>query len=1183
MKLSTRLTIAMVALVLITALAMGSLIYHNVAAVAMPRVLERIDVHAQFLALGLESSHRGARNFVEGFRSAAAMEGMMRARAAGGVDPEDGVTEAVWRNRMASRYLADLSARPDYLQIRLIGAEGRELVRVDRSGPGGAPRIVPPAELQDKGHTNYFKQTIGLAVGQAYVSPVGYNREHEVIESPPVPVVRIAESWHMADGRPFGIMLVTIDLRATFDRIRSSPLRGADAYVVNDRGDYLVNPDRDKEFGFEFGKPRRVQEDFPDVAGILPAADVKPRVMRDRAGGRFGAAIRSVNLAGGPRLTVIETMPYDVALIAAKTVRDLTLIGGAIATMVALLLGAAVARSLTRPLTQMTAAVTAFGRNEPMSVPTDASGEISILARAFAGMASDVRSKTAELSREIEERKLAEDKFRMAIDASPSGQIMIDGNGAIVLVNAEIERVFGYTREELIGQPVEILVPPDQRGSHAQHRTAYVAAPTARRMGVGRDLRGVRKDGTQFPVEVGLNPINTPSGPMVLGMIVDISERKRAEAELRDYAEREQLFIAAVESSDDAIVTKTLDGIITGWNPGAERLFGYSADEAIGQSINIIVPEPLHGEVRRLLERLRQGQKINHHETVRISKDGRPIHVSLSISPVRSASGEIIGSAKVARDITDQKKAAADLLDSERLARGIIDTSLDAFVQMDEAGRIIDWNAQAQSLFGWSRDEAIGQILADLVVPERYRQRHRDGLARFLASGKSEILGKRIELDALRRDGSEVEVELSVTALRQRGGHAFNGFIRDLTAQRAAEDQLRQAQKMEAVGQLTGGIAHDFNNMLTVITGTIDILANGVADRPQLAGIVKLIGEAADRGAELTSQLLAFSRKQPLQPRETDINALILEAAKMMRPTLGAQIEIESFLEDGAWPTLVDPTQLTTAVVNLGLNARDAMPDGGTLTLETSNVVLDEHYAAANRDVQPGDYVMIAVSDTGTGIPEVIIDKVFEPFFSTKEVSKGTGLGLSMVYGFVKQSGGHIKLYSEEGHGTTIKLYLPRVVRSADRLAVSVPAGPIERGHETILIVEDDAMVRKYVTTEVQSLGYATLAAANAAEALALIDGGADFDLLFTDMIMPGKMNGRQLAEEAAKRRPQLRVLFTSGYTENAIIHNGQLDSGVLLLAKPYRKTDLARMLRSALGGAQDAPQRDQPQRRAAS
>jgi PAS domain S-box-containing protein len=627
---------------------------------------------------------------------------MMRARAAGGIDPVDGVSESEWKNRLAARYLSDLSARPDYLQMRLIGADGRELIRVDRSGHDGAARVLPDAELEYKDNTDYFEKTIGLPATQTYVSPVDYNRYHGVIALPPAPVFRVAAPLYMSDGPLFGIMVVNIGLQSTFGRIRSS-LGGASVYLVNDDGDYLIHPDRTKEFGFAFGMPKRIQDDFPELAKIPAVSDEEPRLIKDRSGARYGAGTRSVRLAGGPKLTVIETMPYDRAMEAATAVRDFTLVGGGAATLVGLVFAVVLARSLTGPLAQMTAAVAAFGRNEPMLVPAGASGEVGILARAFANMATDSRSKTAELNREVEERRLAEDKFRMAIDASPCGQIMIDGNGAIVLVNAEIERVFGYAREELIGQPVEILVPLNERGGHAQHRAAYVAAPAARRMGVGRDLFGARKDGTQFPVEVGLNPINTPSGPMVLGMVVDISERKCAEAELRDYADREQLFIAAVESSDDAIMTKTLDGIITGWNPGAERLFGYTAHEAIGQSVNIIVPEPLHGEVRRLLERLRKGQKINHHETVRISKDGRPIYVSLSISPVRSASGEIIGAAKVARDITEYKQAAADLLDSERLARGIIDTALDAFVQMDEAGRIIDWNAQAQTLFGWSR------------------------------------------------------------------------------------------------------------------------------------------------------------------------------------------------------------------------------------------------------------------------------------------------------------------------------------------------------------------------------------------------------------------------------------------------------------------------------------------------
>ena len=405
--------------------------------------------------------------------------------------------------------------------------------------------------------------------------------------------------------------------------------------------------------------------------------------------------------------------------------------------------------------------------------------------------------------------------------------------------------------------------------------------------------------------------------------------------------------------------------------------------------------------------------------------------------------------------------------------------------------------------------------------------------------------------------------------------YVINGFIRDITDKVAAEEQLKQAQKMEAVGQLTGGVAHDFNNMLTVITGTIDILADAVADKPDLAAIAKLISEAADRGAELTGHLLAFARKQPLQPREIDVRALMVESEKLLRPALGEHIEIETILKSGVWPALVDPNQLSSALLNLAINARDAMPNGGKLTLETSNAVLDRSYAEINADVQPGEYVLIAVSDTGEGIPEAIRDKIFEPFFTTKGIGKGTGLGLSMVYGLIKQSGGHIKVYSEEGYGTTFKIYLPR----ADELAKAITAPSsdpqIEGGDETILVVEDDPFVRTSAITQLQSLGYKTLSAANATEALAIADGGAQFDLLFTDVIMPGKMNGRQLAEELAKRRSPLKVLFTSGYTENAIIHHGRLDPGVLLLAKPYRKSELARMLRRALDAPTHCPLRD--------
>jgi signal transduction histidine kinase len=417
---------------------------------------------------------------------------------------------------------------------------------------------------------------------------------------------------------------------------------------------------------------------------------------------------------------------------------------------------------------------------------------------------------------------------------------------------------------------------------------------------------------------------------------------------------------------------------------------------------------------------------------------------------------------------------------------------------------------------------------------------------------------------------TRVQLQQAYAALEEetRQRRKAEAMVRRFQEMEATEAQVRQAQKMEAIGQLTGGVAHDFNNILTVITGSIEILSDGVKDRPLLAQIATMIGSAATRGADLTQRLLAFARQQPLRPRSTDINVLVVDAASLLRPTLGEQIEIESMLAHDVEPALIDSSQLSTAILNLALNARDAMPDGGQLTLETKNVVLDAEYAGQNSDVQPGNYVMIAVSDTGEGIAGTLLDKVFEPFFTTKGLGKGSGLGLSMVYGFVKQSNGHIKIYSEEGHGTTVKLYLPRATWAPEMDAdgLTEPGNSeSEQGDESILIVEDDAMVRDYVVAQIERLGYRTLTAGNAAEALVIIDGPDHIDLLFTDVIMPGGMNGRQLGTEAVRRRPGLKVLYTSGYTENAIVHHGRLDAGVQLLPKPYRSSDLAREIRAAL------------------
>jgi signal transduction histidine kinase/ActR/RegA family two-component response regulator len=408
-----------------------------------------------------------------------------------------------------------------------------------------------------------------------------------------------------------------------------------------------------------------------------------------------------------------------------------------------------------------------------------------------------------------------------------------------------------------------------------------------------------------------------------------------------------------------------------------------------------------------------------------------------------------------------------------------------------------------------------------------------------------------------------------------------NAALAALEAEKAerlkAEEMLRQSQKMDAIGQLTGGISHDFNNILTVILGNAQILAEQLADKPQLAATARLIDEAATRGAALTQHLLAFARKQPLQPRPTDVNALIADAEKLLKRAIGENIEIETILEGDASPILVDPTQLTASLLNLAVNARDAMPGGGKLTIETGDVFLDETYARTHGEVSPGPYGMIAVSDTGPGIPASILDKVFEPFFTTKAAGKGTGLGLSMVYGFVKQSNGHIKVYSEEGHGTTIKIYLPRSDErpvASNHLVAGIAETPMPHGNETILVVEDETFVRNYVNAQLESLGYVTLLASNAAQALALVEQGAAFDLLFTDVILTGTMNGRALADEVLKRKPAVKVMFTSGYTENAVIHHGRLDPGVLLLTKPYRKSDLARMVRATLDADKEPPAR---------
>ena len=519
--------------------------------------------------------------------------------------------------------------------------------------------------------------------------------------------------------------------------------------------------------------------------------------------------------------------------------------------------------------------------------------------------------------------------------------------------------------------------------------------------------------------------------------------------------------------------------------------------------------------------------------------------------------------AKLGQDLLVLRQAEEGVRDSEQRFRDYAETASDWFWETGP-DHVFTYFSERVSAFGLDGEALIGKRRLDVATdhetePEKWRE-HLAVLERHEPFRNFEYTSRDVA-------GRHRYVSVNGRPVFAADGRfmGYRGTAADLTKQHEAEERLRQSEKMDAIGKLTGGVAHDFNNVLTVITGTIEILREGMADRPQLAAIAQLIDDAATRGAEITSQLLTFARRQPLEPSEINVNGMVADTAKLLKPTLGEHVEIALVLADNAWSALADPSQLSAAIVNLAVNARDAMPGGGKLTFGTANVVRGEADATDDGEAKRGEFVKITVTDTGHGIPAEIHDRVFEPFFTTKEMGRGTGLGLSMVYGFAKQSGGTVELDSEEGRGTVFSLYLPRSAGQAPMKAEPVHASGTPRGHETILVVEDDPLVQGYVIAQLGSLGYRTLVASDGVAALALVDQGVAFDLLFTDVIMPGGMNGRKLAEAVLLRRAGIKVLYTSGYTDNAIVHDGHLDPGVALLRKPYRKSDLAQKIREVL------------------
>jgi PAS domain S-box-containing protein len=525
--------------------------------------------------------------------------------------------------------------------------------------------------------------------------------------------------------------------------------------------------------------------------------------------------------------------------------------------------------------------------------------------------------------------------------------------------------------------------------------------------------------------------------------------------------------------------------------------------------------------------------------------------------------GELIGAVVTFRDLSDVTATRRALEASEQIKSSILDAALDAIVTIDQSGMVVEFNPAAERIFGRRASDALGMEVAELIIPEAHREAHRRGLSRVAAGHGSTVLGKRLEMSGLHADGHEFPLELTITHLPDHG--LFTAFIRDISEQKQTEAALRRSQKMEAVGQLTGGIAHDFNNLLGIITGNLELLERTVRGNEVGQRRVDTALRSARRGADLTRRLLSFSRQDPKAQGKvlTDINEAVSGMQEMVQRSLTRMIEVRTRLATDAWPADINRSEFEDCLLNLCLNARDAMPDGGTLTIETANLEIDAEFRRADPNMTPGCYVLVSVSDTGMGIPKEIVDRIFEPFFTTKERGKGTGLGLSMAYGFAKRSGGHIRVYSEPGIGTTFRLYLPKASRGeavedlSDQVSVAMPAGS-----EHVLVVDDEPHLAEIAGEFLSELGYRVTIRTDAAEALSLLGKNSDIDLLFTDVVMPHGLDGYGLGRTAREMGHGCAVLLTSGFTGYAVEHKGD---HIQVLPKPYGKADLARAVRKVL------------------
>jgi two-component system cell cycle sensor histidine kinase/response regulator CckA len=855
-------------------------------------------------------------------------------------------------------------------------------------------------------------------------------------------------------------------------------------------------------------------------------------------------------------------------------------------------------------------------------------------------------------------------------------------------ISPAFERIWGRSMQSLYANPerwADFIFAEDR-----ERVLGAFAALTAGASSLDIEYRIVRPEGEIRWIRVRAWHVRDALDKLIrhTGIVTDITERKRVAEELR---ESERRFSDMLRNLELVSVMLDRDMRITWCNDHLLRLTDWRREDVIGRDwFELFIPPEIFSEVRRVHAALLDDQPAAwHYENEILIRSGTRRLIRWNNSVLRSASGDVIGTASIGEDITERRQAEAALQSSEARTKAIVQSSLDCIIVINHEGNVLEFNPAAEKVFGLKRCDVLGRELAEVIIPQSLREGHRQGLAHYLATGEAHVIGKRVEMTALRSDGSHFPVELAITRMGTETPPTFTGFIRDITERKHAEAardrlvailesttdlvsisdpegnllylnrsgrdlmgvgphedisrtdiaqflpnpathpiltegiptavrlgiwsgetillsrhglevpisqvilahkspdgeleflstivrditerkrleaQLFQSQKMETVGKLAGGVAHEFNSILTAIIGQSELLLQDLPSGSPLTESATEINRAASRAATLTRQLLAYGRKQILQPEILDLNAVLSSMEGVIRHLMGGHSEIRIVPAANLKTVKADPGQIEQVIMNMVMNAADAMPLGGKLTLETGNITWDDEYVGRFPELKPGDYIMLSITDTGRGMSEEVKARIFEPFFTTKSVGQGMGLGLSTCYGIIKQSGGHMATYSEPGRGATFKIYLPQA-EPLTNVSPQLPGSTsLPRGTETILLVENDPALREMASTLLTRLGYTVLTAGNGEEALTLAqqEGTGHIDLLFTDLVMP-HMTGKELGERVRELFPETKILFTSAYTEAAVLHQGALNPGMELLQKPFTPSALARKIREIL------------------